>query len=106
LIGPGSPGVVARSFFQRLGGFIGSSDLPKIAFKPGRIGVVSRSGGQTSTISWVVCSAGFGISTAVHLGSEPVLGTTLAEVLPLYQQDKETDGVVAGESGRSWKRAM
>jgi succinyl-CoA synthetase alpha subunit len=102
LIGPGSAGVVSpgKASFGGLGGFIGSSDLPKIAFKPGRIGVVSRSGGQTSTISWVVCSAGFGISTAIHLGSEPVLGTTLAEVLPLYEQDKGTDGVVYfGEIG-------
>jgi len=102
LIGPGSAGVVSpgKASFGGLGGFIGSSDLPRIAFKPGRIGVVSRSGGQTSTISWVVCSAGFGISTAVHLGSEPVLGTTLAEILPLYQQDEGTDGVVYfGEIG-------
>jgi succinyl-CoA synthetase alpha subunit len=102
LIGPGSAGVVSpgKASFGGLGGFIGSSDLPKIAFKPGRIGVVSRSGGQTSTISWVVCSAGFGISTAIHLGSEPVLGTTLAEVLPLFQGDGETDGVVYfGEIG-------
>jgi succinyl-CoA synthetase alpha subunit len=102
LIGPGSAGVVSpgKASFGGLGGFIGSSDLPKIAFKPGRIGVISRSGGQTSTLSWVVCSAGFGISTAVHLGSEPVLGTTFAELLPLFQEDPETDGVVYfGEIG-------
>ncbi|RLB33525.1 MAG: succinate--CoA ligase subunit alpha [Deltaproteobacteria bacterium] len=102
LIGPGSAGVVSpgKASFGGLGGFIGSSDLPRIAFKPGRIGVISRSGGQTSTISWVVCNAGFGISTAVHLGSEPVLGTTLAELLPLYQQDEDSDGVVYfGEIG-------
>jgi len=102
LIGPGSAGVVSpgKASFGGLGGFIGSSDLPKIAFKPGRIGVISRSGGQTSTISWVVCSAGFGISTAVHLGSEPVLGTTLAELLPLYEEDEDSDGVVYfGEIG-------
>jgi succinyl-CoA synthetase alpha subunit len=83
-----------------LGGFIGSSDLPKIAFRPGRIGVISRSGGQTSTLSWVVCNAGFGVSTAVHLGSESVLGMTLAELLPLFQEDEQTDGVVYfGEIG-------
>jgi succinyl-CoA synthetase alpha subunit len=102
LIGPGSAGVVSpgKASFGGLGGFIGSSDLPKIAFKPGRIGVISRSGGQTSTLSWVVCNAGFGISTAVHLGSEPVLGTTLSELLPLFQEDNETDGVVYfGEIG-------
>jgi len=86
LIGPGSAGVVSpgKASFGGLGGFIGSSDLPRIAFKPGRIGVISRSGGQTSTISWVVCNAGFGISTAVHLGSDGVvyfgeIGTVMEE---------------------------
>ena len=102
LIGPGSAGVVSpgKASLGGLGGFIGSSDLPKIAFKPGRIGVISRSGGQTTTLSWVVCQAGFGVSTAVHLGSEPVLGTTLGEVLPLFESDPETDAVVYfGEIG-------
>jgi succinyl-CoA synthetase alpha subunit len=102
LIGPGSAGVVSpgKASLGGLGGFIGSSDLPRIAFRPGRIGVISRSGGQTSTLSWAVCSAGFGISTAVHLGSEPVLGTTLPELLPLFQEDDQTDGVVYfGEIG-------
>jgi succinyl-CoA synthetase alpha subunit len=79
---------------------MGSSDLPRIAFKPGRIGVISRSGGQTSTLSWAVCSAGLGISTAIHVGSEPILGTTLSELLPLFEADDETDGVVYfGEIG-------
>jgi len=102
LLGPGSAGAVSpgKASLGGLGGFIGSSDLPKIAFKPGRIGVISRSGGQTTTLSWVVCKAGFGISTAVHLGSEPVLGTTFAELLPLFEKDDETDGVVYfGEIG-------
>ena len=102
LIGPGSAGVVSpgKASLGGLGGFIGSSDLPKIAFKPGRIGVISRSGGQTSTLSSVVCGAGFGVSTAVHLGSEPVLGTTLSELLPFFQKDDGTDGVVYfGEIG-------
>lgn len=102
LIGPGSAGIVSpgRASLGGLGGFMGSSDLPKIAFKPGRIGVISRSGGQTSTLSWAVCRAGFGISTAVHLGSEPVLGTSFAELLPFFQTDEGTDGVVYfGEIG-------
>jgi len=102
LIGPGSAGVVSpgKASLGGLGGFLGSSDLPMIAFKPGRIGVISRSGGQTSTICWTVVSAGFGISTAFHLGSEPVLGTTFCELLPLFEKDDETDGVVYfGEIG-------
>jgi succinyl-CoA synthetase alpha subunit len=102
LIGPGSAGMVSpgKASFGGLGGFMGSSDLPQIAFKPGRIGVISRSGGQTSTMSWAVCRAGFGVSTVIHLGSEPVLGTTFAEVLPFYQEDPDTDAVVYfGEIG-------
>ncbi len=102
LIGPGSAGVVSpgKASFGGLGGFLGSSDLPKIAYVPGRIGVISRSGGQTSTVSWAVCQAGFGVSTAVHLGSEPILGTTFAEVLPMFEEDDQTDGVVYfGEIG-------
>ncbi len=102
LIGPGSAGIVSpgKASLGGLGGFMGSSDLPKIAFKPGRIGVISRSGGQTSTLSWAVCRAGFGVSTAVHLGSEPVLGTAFAELLPFFQADEGTDGVVYfGEIG-------
>jgi succinyl-CoA synthetase alpha subunit len=102
LIGPGSAGIVSpgRASLGGLGGFMGSSDLPKIAFKPGRIGVISRSGGQTSTLGWAVCRVGFGVSTAVHLGSEPVLGTTFAELLPFFQNDEGTDGAVYfGEIG-------
>jgi succinyl-CoA synthetase alpha subunit len=102
LIGPGSAGIVSpgKASLGGLGGFMGSSDLPKIAFRPGRIGIISRSGGQTSTLSWAVCRVGFGVSTAVHLGSEPVLGTTFAELLPFFQADEGTDGVVYfGEIG-------
>jgi succinyl-CoA synthetase alpha subunit len=102
LIGPGSAGIVSpgKASLGGLGGFMGSSDLPKIAFRPGRIGVISRSGGQTSTLGWAVCRAGFGVSTAIHLGSEPILGTTLAELLPFFQSDEGTDGVVYfGEIG-------
>lgn len=102
LIGPGSAGIVSpgRASLGGLGGFMGSSDLPRIAFRPGRIGVISRSGGQTTTLCWAVCRAGFGVSTAIHLGSEPVLGMTFAEFLPFFQSDEGTDGVVYfGEIG-------
>jgi succinyl-CoA synthetase alpha subunit len=102
LIGPGSAGIVSpgKASLGGLGGFMGSSDLPKIAFRPGRIGIISRSGGQTSTLGWAVCRAGFGVSTAVHLGSEPILGTTFAELLPFFEADEGTDGVVYfGEIG-------
>lgn len=99
LIGPGSGGIVSAG--KATLGFIGSaSDVAKAAFPQGRLGVVSRSGGQTSTLSWVVAETGFGVSTAINLGSEPVLGTMLPELLPMFEKDQETDGVVYfGEIG-------
>ena len=99
LIGPGSGGIVSAGKANL--GFIGADpEVAGTAFIPGRIGVISRSGGQTSTLAWVVCQAGFGISTAVNLGSEPILGTTFPELLPLFQADDETDGIVYfGEMG-------
>ena len=84
LIGPGSGGVVSAG--KAYLGFIGSDpEVARTAFIPGRIGVISRSGGQTSTLAWIICRAGFGISTAINLGSEPILGTTFVELLPLFQ---------------------
>ncbi|OPY92306.1 MAG: Succinyl-CoA ligase (ADP-forming) subunit alpha [Syntrophaceae bacterium PtaU1.Bin231] len=98
LIGPGSGGIVCPG--KGTLGLFGSPEMAEIAFHPGRIGVISRSGGQTSTLSYEVCKAGFGISTAVNLGSESVLGTTFSELLPLFQEDAETDAVVYyGEIG-------
>jgi succinyl-CoA synthetase alpha subunit len=99
LIGPGSGGAVSAG--KAYLGFIGSDpEIARTAFVPGRIGVISRSGGQTSTLAWVICRAGLGISSAINLGSEPILGTTFAELLPLFQKDNETDGVAYfGEMG-------
>jgi len=99
LIGPGSAGLVSPGKGS-LGIFGSPEELAKLAFQPGRIGVISRSGGQTSTLAYNVCMAGFGISTAINLGSEQVLGTTFPELLPLFEEDEETDGVVYyGEIG-------
>lgn len=99
LLGPGSAGLVSPGKGS-LGIFGSPEELARLAFQPGRIGIVSRSGGQTSTLAYNVCKAGFGISTAINLGSEQVLGTTLAELLPLFEEDEGTDGVVYyGEIG-------
>jgi succinyl-CoA synthetase alpha subunit len=99
LLGPGSAGLVSPGKGS-LGIFGSPEELAKVAFEPGRVGVISRSGGQTSTLAFNVCKAGYGISTAIHLGTEQVMGTTLAEVLPLFEADDDTDGVVYyGEIG-------
>ena len=99
VIGPGSFGIISPG--RAVLGWVGGSvELAREAFKPGRVGVISRSGGQTTTISWLLSRSGLGVSTAVHVGAEPLLGTTEAELLELFQEDPETDAVVLfGEIG-------
>ena len=69
-------------------------------YKPGRIGVMTRSGSLTNEITAMVVKAGFGVSTLIGVGGDPVPGTRFAELLPLYQNDDGTDAVVIiGELG-------
>lgn len=99
IIGPGSFGTISAGK-SVLGWVGGSIENAREAFKPGSIGVISRSGGQTTTISWSICRAGLGISTAVHVGAEPLLGTVEAELLEMFERDKETEAVALfGEIG-------
>ncbi|MEM1537707.1 MAG: CoA-binding protein [Candidatus Nezhaarchaeales archaeon] len=99
VIGPGTLGIISPG--KALCGWIGGAkEVAEEAFKPGHVGVISRSGGQTSTVSWTICREGLGISTAVHTGTEVVVGTTAAEYLELFEKDPETDLVVMfGEIG-------
>ena len=97
--GPGSLGLlsVGKAAMGWLGG---SEEFAREIFKPGPVGVMSRSGGQTSTVVWSLTSAGIGITTAMHIGSEPVVGSSFAEILPLFEADEETKAVVLfGEIG-------
>jgi succinyl-CoA synthetase alpha subunit len=99
LLGPGSLGLLSPDR-AALGWLGGSEEFAREVFKGGPVGVMSRSGGQTSTVVWGLVKAGLGISTAVHVGSEPVLGTTFAELLPLFEKDVATKAVALfGEIG-------
>ncbi|MFH0777512.1 MAG: succinate--CoA ligase subunit alpha [Candidatus Eisenbacteria bacterium] len=74
--------------------------MPDIAFKQGRVGTVSRSGSLTYYVADTLSSSGFGETTCVGLGGDPVLGTTFEEVLDLFDKDAETRAVVlVGEIG-------
>jgi len=74
--------------------------MPEIAFAPGRVGTVSRSGSVTYYLADTLTRAGYGQSTSVGLGGDPVLGSTFAEILALFDGDPETKAVVmAGEIG-------
>ncbi len=99
VLGPGSFGLISPGRAV-LGWIGGSEDFAAEIFKPGHIGVISRSGGQTTTLSWAIGQAGMGISTAMHVGSEPVVGLSPAELLPLFEEDDQTHAVALfGEIG-------
>jgi len=92
LLGPGSIGAITPG--EAVVGWLGGSlEWATSFFAPGPIGVFSRSGGQSGTIPWVLRRAGLGVSTAVHTGTEPVLGTSMADLLPLFEADPQTKGV-------------
>ena len=74
--------------------------IPDVAFKPGRIGTVSRSGSLTYYVADTLTRTGFGETTCVGLGGDPVLGTTFDEILTLFEKDESTKAIVmVGEIG-------
>jgi succinyl-CoA synthetase alpha subunit len=74
--------------------------IPDVAFMPGRIGTVSRSGSLTYYVADTLTRTGFGESTCVGLGGDPVLGSTFDEILLLFDKDEATKAIVlVGEIG-------
>ncbi len=97
IIGAASAGIF--SVGKAKCGPIGSGKA-KIAFTPGPIGIISRSGGMSCETSLVLSQAGLGQSTVVSIGSDVLMGAAFAELLPLFEKDKETKGLVLfGEIG-------
>ena len=93
LIGPNCPGIITSDEAK-----IGI--MPGFVFKKGKVGIVSKSGTLTYEAADQVVRAGYGISTAIGIGGDPIIGTTTKEALELFINDPETEAVVMiGEIG-------
>ncbi len=92
VIGPNCLGMIAPGK-SKMGGIGGPAANTKQAYRPGNIGIMSRSGGMTTEIANSLTAAGLGQSTAVSIGGDAIIGTTYAELMPLFEDDPETEAI-------------
>ncbi len=105
-IGPNTLGVLSpdRGVIGMMGG---RAESAKAWFKPGAVGVISRSGGMSSSTAYYLGRAGIGISTICHVGGDSVLGLRIPDVALMFEDDPQTEAIVIfGEIGGSMEEDL
>jgi succinyl-CoA synthetase alpha subunit len=93
IIGPNCLGLIVPEVCK-MGGIGGPAKDAAKSYAPGPVGVMSRSGGMTTEISSSLTQAGLGVSTAVSIGGDAIIGSTYAELMPLFEADEQTKAIV------------
>ncbi len=92
IIGPNCLGLITPGEVK-MGGIGGPAEDTRKAYRKGPVGIMSRSGGMTTEIANTLSAAGLGQSTAVSIGGDAIIGTTYAELMPLFEADPETRAI-------------
>ncbi len=93
IIGPNCLGLIVPEVCK-MGGIGGPAKDAAKAYAPGPVGVMSRSGGMTTEISSSLTQSGLGVSTAVSIGGDAIIGSTYAELMPYFEADEQTKAIV------------
>ena len=93
IIGPNCLGLIVPGVCK-MGGIGGPAKDAAKAYAPGPVGVMSRSGGMTTEISSSLTQAGLGVSTAVSIGGDAIIGSAYAELMPYFEADEDTKAIV------------
>jgi succinyl-CoA synthetase alpha subunit len=105
VVGPSSVGIISPGKAKL--GSIGSSGLSSKIFMPGKVGVISKSGGMTAEISRILTDAGIGQSTVLGIGGDPLVCSDFADIALLFEKDSGTKAlVIFGEIGGSYEEKL
>ncbi len=101
IVGPSSIGIISPGIGKV--GSIGGDD-PRGVFRKGSVGVISKSGGMASEVSWILTKNGMGQSTVIGIGGDILVGSSFADLLEEFEADEQTEAVVLfGEIGGTYE---